>query len=134
MGYLLSALSVVAALGVAAGGQQSHAAETADFAYIGTYTRDAPGGDSGQAQSEGIYVAKVDAGTGGLELVQTVPSDNPSFLALSPDERFLYAINEIKDFEGQEVGSVEAYEIDEGSGEMTGSDQRQRPAHQHAAA
>jgi 6-phosphogluconolactonase len=113
-----SALAALVVLGMAVAGQQPQAAEAANYAYIGTYTRDAPGGDSGQAQSDGIYVAKVQE-TGGLELIQTVPSDNPSFLALSPDQRFLYAINEIKDFEGEEVGSVEAYRIDEASGELT---------------
>jgi 6-phosphogluconolactonase len=113
----LWAFAALVTLG-AAGGQQLAAAESANYAYIGTYTRDAPGGDSGKAQSEGIYVAKVGE-NGGLELIQTVPSDNPSFLALSPDQQFLYAINEIKDFEGQEVGSVEAYQIDEASGEIT---------------
>ena len=45
-------------------------------------------------------------------------SDNPSFLALSPDQRFLFAINEVNDFEGEEAGSVEAYRIDEASGEI----------------
>jgi 6-phosphogluconolactonase len=118
MRNLWSAFSALIALGAAVGGQQLEAAETAKYAYIGTYTRDAPGGDSGQAQSEGIYVAKVDQETGQLELLQTVPSDNPSFLALSPDQRFLFAINEVADFEGEEVGSVEAYRIDEASGEI----------------
>jgi 6-phosphogluconolactonase len=117
MGHLSSAFAAVVTLGAALAGQPLQAAETANYAYIGTYTRDAPGGDSGQAQSEGIYVATVGE-TGALELLQTVPSDNPSFLALSPDQRFLYAINEIADFEGQEVGSVEAYRIDEESGEI----------------
>jgi 6-phosphogluconolactonase (cycloisomerase 2 family) len=112
----LSAFAALVILGPVAG-QQLEAAETADYAYIGTYTRNAPGG-AGEAQSEGIYVAKVDRDTGKLELVQTVTSDNPSFLALSPDQQFLYAINEVKDFEGQEVGSVEAYKIDEASGEV----------------
>jgi 6-phosphogluconolactonase (cycloisomerase 2 family) len=118
MRYLWSAFAAVVTLGAAIGGPQLEAAEPANYAYIGTYTRDAPGGDSGKAQSEGIYVAKVDQETGQLELLQTVPSDNPSFLALSPDQRFLFAINEVADFEGQEVGSVEAYRIDEGSGEI----------------
>jgi 6-phosphogluconolactonase (cycloisomerase 2 family) len=118
MRYLWSAFAALVTLGAAAGDQQLQAAETANFAYIGTYTRDAPGGDSGKAQSEGIYVATVDQETGKLELLQTVPSDNPSFLALSPDQQFLFAINEVADFEGKEAGSVEAYRIDEGSGEV----------------
>lgn len=126
MRNLWSAFAALVTLGVALGAQQPEAAETADYAYIGTYTRDAPGG-AGEAQSEGIYVAKVDQETGKLDLVQTVPSDNPSFLALSPDQRFLFAIpdqrflfaiNEVKAFEGEEAGSVEAYRIDEGSGEI----------------
>ena len=112
-----TAYAALAALGAAVLGPAVAAAETADFAYIGTYTRDAPGG-AGEAQSEGIYVARVDPGTGALELLQTVSSDNPSFLALSPDQRFLFAINEVNDFEGEEAGSVEAYRIDEASGEI----------------
>jgi 6-phosphogluconolactonase len=119
MRYLWSAFAALVTLGATVGGPQLEAAETADYAYIGTYTRDAPGGDSGKAHSEGIYVARVDQETGQLELLQTVPSDNPSFLALSPDQRFLFAINEVADFEGKEVGSVEAYRIDEASGKVT---------------
>jgi 6-phosphogluconolactonase (cycloisomerase 2 family) len=117
MGHRSSAIAGLVTLAAALGTQPLQAAETANYAYIGTYTRDAPGGDSGQAQSEGIYVAKVQE-TGGLELIQTVPSDNPSFLTLSPDQQILYAINEVKDFEGQEVGSVEAYRIDADSGAL----------------
>ena len=112
MRYLSPVFAALVALGAAVGGEQPEAAEAADYAYIGTYTRDAPGGTSGEAQSEGIYVAEVDRETGRLDLLQTVPSDNPSFLALSPDQRFLFAINEVADFEGEEVGSVEAYRID----------------------
>jgi 6-phosphogluconolactonase len=114
----LWSFAALVTLGAVGGGPQLEAAEPASHAYVGTYTRDAPGGDSGKAQSEGIYVASVDQETGQLELVQTVPSDNPSFLALSPDQRFLFAINEVADFEGKEVGSVEAYGIDQTSGEI----------------
>ena len=118
MRYLGSAFAaLVTLLGAAVGGQPLQAAEAANYAYVGTYTRDAPGG-AGAAQSEGIYVAKVDQATGALELLQTVPSDNPSFVALSPDQRFLFAINEVADFEGKAVGSVEAYRIDQASGEI----------------
>lgn len=126
MRYSWSAVAALVTLAMAAGGPSAQAADLATYAYIGTYTRDAPGGDSGQAQSEGIYVAKVGE-DGALEHLQTVPSDNPSFLALSPDQRFLYAINEIADFEGQEVGSVEAYRIDAASGEIALINRRALP-------
>jgi 6-phosphogluconolactonase len=119
MRYLWSAVfAALVTLGTAVGGSQLQAAEAANYAYIGTYTHDAPGGDSGKAHSEGIYVAKVDQGTGELDLVQTVQSDNPSFLALSPDQRFLFAINEVDNYEGKNAGSVEAYRIDEDSGKI----------------
>ena len=49
MRYLWSAFAALVTVGAVAGGQQLEAAETANYAYIGTYTRDAPGGDSGQA-------------------------------------------------------------------------------------
>ena len=89
----------------------------ARFAYVGTYTTEAPGG-SGSLPSVGISVFAVDA-AGALTEIQTVPSANPSFLALSVDQTVLYAINEIADFEGADTGSVEAYAIDAGTGELT---------------
>jgi 6-phosphogluconolactonase len=88
----------------------------ARFAYVGTYTSGAPGG-GGSATPVGISVFAVDAGSGALSLVQTVPSENPSFLALDPKQRFLYAVNEIG-IEDRN-GSVEAYAIDPGTGELT---------------
>jgi 6-phosphogluconolactonase (cycloisomerase 2 family) len=48
-----------------------------------------------------------------------VPSANPSFLALHPTQQYLYVINEIADYEGQEAGSMEAYAIDDETGQLT---------------
>jgi len=63
----------------------SHAAE--GF-YIGTYT--APG------KSQGIYQGELDESTGEIKLGSlAVESSNPSFLALHPSGRFVYAVNEI---------------------------------------
>src|SRR5687768_2616568 len=70
----------------------------ARFAYVGAYTREAPGG--GGAVAEGISVFAVAAGSGELSLVQTVSSDNPSFLAFDPAQRFLYAVNEVAGDQG----------------------------------
>jgi 6-phosphogluconolactonase (cycloisomerase 2 family) len=90
----------------------------ARFAYVGTYTREAPGG-GGTATPVGISVYAVAPGSGALSLVQTVESDNPSFLALDPTQNVLYAVNEIDDFDGGGNGSVEAYTIDPTTGEIT---------------
>ncbi|GAA2434820.1 lactonase family protein [Streptomyces macrosporus] len=54
--------------------------------YLGAYT----GGDT----THGIGVASADRNTGALRLEAVVPTPDPSFLALSPTGRVLYAVNE----------------------------------------
>jgi 6-phosphogluconolactonase len=79
-------------------------AEEANFhVYLGTYT----GGTS-----EGIYVAKFDATTGKLadpKLAAAVK--NPSFLAIHPQGKYLYAVNETADYKKQNVGAISAFAI-----------------------
>ncbi len=97
-------------------------AEARQFAYVGTYTRSAPGGWSDAAEAthpEGVAVFEVDPETGDMTLVQTVVSDNPSFVAIHPSQDYLYVTNEIADYEGEEAGSIEAYAIDDATGELT---------------
>lgn len=96
--------------------------QEARYVYVGSYTRGAPGGWSEVAnvnRPEGITVFSVGPGMGDLALVQTVPSDNPSFVAMHPSQEFLYALNEIADYEGEGMGSLEAYAIDDETGELT---------------
>ena len=59
--------------------------------YIGTYTR---------GESKGVYVYSMDMGSGALTPVGvTDAGPNPSFLAIHPNHRFLYAVNEIAEYE-----------------------------------
>jgi 6-phosphogluconolactonase (cycloisomerase 2 family) len=51
--------------------------------------------------------------------VQTLQSDNAFYFAFDPTQLFLYAVNVIGDFEGQESGSVEAYARDPETGMLT---------------
>ena len=79
--------------------------------YFGTYTN---------TLSRGIYVARLDADTGKLsapELAAETPS--PCFLAVSPDEKFLYAANSVSTFHGEKSGAVSAFAIDKTSGKLT---------------
>ncbi|MGQ7868560.1 lactonase family protein [Sunxiuqinia sp. sy24] len=77
--------------------------------YVGTYT----GGDS-----EGIYCYRFDNETGQLEQKFVTPNrENPSFLAVSSDQNYLYAVSEVKESPGIDSGSVTAYRIGE-SGEL----------------
>jgi len=87
------------------------------FVYVGSYTKDPPGG--GSNNPIGLSVFKFDPTSGALTPVQQVKSANPSFVALDPTRRFLYVINEIDDYEGQKLGSAEAYAIDPASGMVT---------------
>src|SRR5438552_18909626 len=60
------------------------------WVFIGTYTGE---------KSKGIYRFEMDAATGkltGKELV--AETANPTFLAIHPNQRFLYAVNEIANF------------------------------------
>jgi 6-phosphogluconolactonase len=43
---------------------------------------------------------------------------NPSYLAFDPPGRFLYAVNELKEFEGAATGAVSAFAVEPESGEL----------------
>lgn len=73
--------------------------------FIGTYTA---------TGSKGIYVYRFDAGAGTLEEVSHADSvSNPSFLALHPSGRYLYACNENR------PGAVSAFAFDRTTGRLT---------------
>ncbi len=79
--------------------------------FIGTYT---------QQKSRGIYAYRFDEATGkATPLGLAAESDNPSFLAVDPSERFLYAVNETDNYEGRKTGAVSAFAIDRQSGKLT---------------
>ncbi|MBS0204884.1 MAG: lactonase family protein [Planctomycetes bacterium] len=78
--------------------------------YIGTYT--GPG-------SRGIYQTTLDLATGQLlppQLAAEIVS--PSFVAIHPSQKYLYAVSEIADFDGKKSGAVSAFSIDEVTGSL----------------
>lgn len=75
--------------------------------FVGTYTK-------GTA-SKGIYVYEFDAATGEAKPISTVSTVNPSYLALSPGNKFLYAVNETN---GKDPGGVSAFAFDKRSGQL----------------
>ena len=87
------------------------AAATKDRVYIGTYT---------EHGSQGIYVCEFDPSTGVLSPPELAAATaDPSFLAVAPDQRFLYAINETDHFNGQPTGGVSAFSIAPATGKLT---------------
>jgi len=72
---------------------------------IGTYTH--------TGKSEGIYVYTFDLQTGKLNYKNKVATENPSFLTISPDRKFVYAVNELNN--GKGAVSAFAYEQQTGA-------------------
>jgi 6-phosphogluconolactonase len=76
--------------------------------YIGTYTGKTPLGN----ESKGIYASELDLASGQLsEPVLVAETKSPSFLALHPSGKHLYAVGEIADFGGKNVGAISAFAI-----------------------
>ena len=79
--------------------------------YIGTYTT---------TRSKGIYAYRFDADSGRLTSLGLVAETvNPSFLAVDPSRRFLYAVNEISNYAGGKGGGVSAFAMDRATGKLT---------------
>ena len=68
------------------------------FLFSGTYTGFkyiSHGNPAGESHSQGIYVSRFRPATGDLSEAKLAANiRNPSFLAISPDHRFLYAASE----------------------------------------
>jgi 6-phosphogluconolactonase len=73
------------------------------YLLIGTYT---------SGKSEGISVFKFNSLTGDAILSSSIKTSNPSFLTVSPDQKFVYAVNEDK------PGSVTAFSFDKATGKL----------------
>lgn len=77
------------------------------YMLVGTYT---------SGESNGIYVYKLDTVTGVSELVSEANIDNPSYLTLSKDEQFVYAVTENND---TVTATVSAFSFDKNNGQLT---------------
>jgi len=81
--------------------------------YVGTYTNT-------NAGSKGIYVYRYNSSSGRLaSLGIAAETANPSYLAVDPTHKFLYAVNELQDYKGEKSGAVTAFAIDRTTGKLT---------------
>ena len=84
------------------------ATEPYSLAFVGTYTG---------PRSQGIYAFRFDPRAGKLApLGLAAPSQNPTFLAIHPNQKFLYAINEVGS--RAKPGTVAAYRIEPDTGKL----------------
>jgi 6-phosphogluconolactonase len=107
-----AALLLALALGaISVVGNTHDAARQKYLFYVGTYT------DHG---SKGIYAYRFDSATGeSTSLGLAAETTAPSFLAIAPSGRFLYAVNEISQFNGQATGAVSAFAAESKTGKLT---------------
>jgi 6-phosphogluconolactonase len=84
--------------------------DRSQWVYFGTYTG---------AKSKGIYRSRFDPLRGQLTSPElAAETRNPTFLALHPNGRFLYAVNEVGDFGGKAQGSVTAFGVNPQTGQL----------------
>src|SRR5437588_5795610 len=81
------------------------------WVYLGTYTG---------AKSKGIYLCEMDAASGALSAPQLVAETaSPSFLAIHPNHKYLYAVAEVDKVGDKKGGAVKAFAIDARTGKLT---------------
>ncbi len=79
--------------------------------YVGTYT---------EKDSKGIYAFRFDAATNDLTpLGLAAETTNPSFLAIDPTRRSLYAVNEVSNYKGASSGAVTAFAVNHQTGKLS---------------
>ncbi|HEX5655388.1 MAG TPA: lactonase family protein, partial [Chitinophagaceae bacterium] len=84
-------------------------AQADHFLLVGTYA---------SPKSEGIHVYRFNSKDGSATALGPTRTSNPSYLAISPNQRFVYAVNE------DEAGGVSAYSFDKKTGQLTLINQR----------
>lgn len=90
-----------------------------EYFYAGTYTQPIlfGTGEVFQGKGKGIYYLELDKKTGCLSIAGVTEGvDNPSYLCISADKKYLYAVNELKEFRGKDTGAVSAFSVDMATG------------------
>ncbi len=87
------------------------AASVDSLVLIGTYTK---------GKSEGIYAFRFSSDTGKLtSLGLAAKTSNPSYLVIHPNRRWVFAVGEDEQFQGERSGSITAYTLDSSTGKLT---------------
>src|SRR5262249_11728091 len=82
--------------------------------FVGTYTSNKEGA------SKGIYRMEQDMATGKLGKRElAAETDKPSFVAIHPTRRYLYAVSEVSDMGGKKTGAISAFSLNPRTGELT---------------
>lgn len=82
-------------------------AQKKHYMLAGTYTK---------GKSIGIYVYDFNDNDGSLKVVDSISTPNPSYLAVSPDQKFVYAVSEV--MRGNNSGKVRSFSFDNKTGKL----------------
>jgi 6-phosphogluconolactonase len=94
----------------------------AHLVFVGTYSEPILFGTGQvlQGRGKGIYAFRLNPATGALTPSAIAEGvRNSSYLAFDPTRRFLYCVNEFKEYEGKASGAVSAFRINAETGELT---------------
>ncbi len=88
--------------------------------FIGSYTQPIVLGTGERipGSGDGVTVYRMD-GEGHLTRLFAAGKPNPTYLALSADQRFLYTVNELKEYHEEASAAVSSYSIHPDTGELT---------------
>ena len=78
-------------------------AQKKTYLIVGTYT---------SGKSEGVYVYQFDTKKAQGKLIDSAKSSNPSFIALAPGNKTVYAVNENADSTNKNGGAVSAFSFE----------------------
>jgi 6-phosphogluconolactonase len=79
--------------------------------YVGTYT---------DGKSKGIYLFRLNVAKKTMTPVGlAAETPNPTFLAIHPSKKYLYAAGEIDNFDGAKAGMISSFAVDQKSGKLT---------------
>jgi len=79
-----------------------------NYLLVGTYTT---------GQAKGIYVYRFNSSTGDFDSVSMIKTPNPSFLTVSPDQKYVYAVHEIA--QGGNGGEVASFSFNKQTGQLS---------------
>jgi 6-phosphogluconolactonase len=82
-------------------------AQKDSYLLTGSYTR---------GKSTGIHVYKFNSKDGSVQLVDSVQTSNPSYLAVAPNQQYVYAVSET--VRGNHSGKVRAFRFDDKTGRL----------------
>ncbi|GAA5003827.1 lactonase family protein [Streptomyces hyderabadensis] len=88
-----------------------------EFLYVGTFPRAYRSDPADTAF--GVYAWGHDPETGEMSPAGLAPTPRPGWVTTHPGGRFLYAANEVSEFEGRPGGGVSAFAIDPANGRLS---------------